>query len=51
MTGVLAGKIVTSISAGDSHCLALTSEGKIYSWVSTARNIITDNRVLDQWVN
>jgi len=32
MSGVLAGKTVTAISAGSSHSLALTSEGKIYAW-------------------
>ena len=32
MTGVLAGKTVTTISTGWSHTLALTSEGKVYAW-------------------
>lgn len=32
MSGVLAGKVVTAISAGGDHALALTSEGKVYSW-------------------
>jgi alpha-tubulin suppressor-like RCC1 family protein len=31
-SGVLAGKTVTAISAGTSFCLALASEGSIYSW-------------------
>lgn len=30
--GVLAGKTVVALSGGYSHCLALTSEGKVYSW-------------------
>jgi len=31
-TGVLAGKTVTAISAGNYHSLALTSDGKVYAW-------------------
>ena len=31
-SGVLAGKTITAIAAGAQHTLALTSEGKIYSW-------------------
>ena len=32
MTGELAGKIITSISAGAYYSLALTSDKKVYSW-------------------
>lgn len=32
VTGVLATKTVTAIAAGAKHCLALTSEGKVYAW-------------------
>jgi hypothetical protein len=32
MTGALAGKTVTQIAAGYYHSLALTSDGKVYSW-------------------
>ena len=31
-SGVLAGKTITQISAGDGHSLALDSEGQIYAW-------------------
>ena len=31
-SGVLAGKTVTAVSAGNNFCLALDSAGKIYSW-------------------
>ena len=32
MTGALAGKTVTAIAAGNSHTVALTSEGKVFAW-------------------
>ncbi|MCF7826663.1 MAG: choice-of-anchor D domain-containing protein [Candidatus Marinimicrobia bacterium] len=32
MTGVLAGKNVTDISAGSNYALALTTDGKLYTW-------------------
>jgi alpha-tubulin suppressor-like RCC1 family protein len=32
MTGVLNGKTVTQIAAGEYYSLALTSDGKLYSW-------------------
>lgn len=32
MTGVLATKIITDISAGDKHSLALASDGTVYGW-------------------
>ena len=31
-SGVLAGKTLFAIAAGQSHSLALTSEGKVYAW-------------------
>ncbi len=32
ITGVLAGKIITAIDAGDYFSLALDSDGKVYAW-------------------
>jgi len=32
MTGVLAGKTITAISAGAYHTVALDSDGKVYAW-------------------
>ena len=32
VSGVLAGKVVSAIAGGSSHCLALGSDGAIYSW-------------------
>ncbi|MES2598788.1 MAG: choice-of-anchor D domain-containing protein [Verrucomicrobiota bacterium] len=34
-TGVLEGKTIVQLAMGDSHCLALTTEGKVYSWGSS----------------
>ena len=31
-SGVLAGKTVVAIAAGDKHSMALTSDGKVYAW-------------------
>jgi parallel beta-helix repeat protein len=35
-SGVLAGKTITAIAAGEKHSIALSSEGKVYSWGSNA---------------
>jgi alpha-tubulin suppressor-like RCC1 family protein len=32
MSGVLAGKTITKIAAGENHVLVLSSDGKVYSW-------------------
>lgn len=32
MSGVLAGKTIIAVSAGSSHAIALSSEGKVYTW-------------------
>lgn len=31
-SGALSGKAVVAFAGGDEHCLALTSEGRIYAW-------------------
>ena len=36
MTGALAGKTVTAIAAGNSHTVALTSDGKVFAWGITS---------------
>jgi alpha-tubulin suppressor-like RCC1 family protein/sugar lactone lactonase YvrE len=33
-SGVLAGKVITKVSGGRTHVLALSSDGKIYAWGS-----------------
>jgi alpha-tubulin suppressor-like RCC1 family protein len=42
MNGTLAGKIVTAISQGEIHCMALTSEGRVYAWGSNFYNQLGD---------
>ena len=42
-TGVLDGKVVTAITAGYQHSLALTSEGKVYSWGYNNQGQLGDN--------
>ena len=32
VSGVLSGKVLTAIAGGSSHCLALGSDGAVYSW-------------------
>ena len=36
MSGVLAGKIITQLTAGSSHSLALASDGTVYAWGNNA---------------
>ncbi|HEY0074895.1 MAG TPA: hypothetical protein VGB77_12385, partial [Abditibacteriaceae bacterium] len=36
-SGALSGKTVTQIAAGQEHCLALASDGKVYSWGSNLK--------------
>lgn len=56
MSGALAGKTVTALSASTIHTLALTSEGKVYSWGSNFTGVLglgpgnTTDRNTPQWV-
>jgi alpha-tubulin suppressor-like RCC1 family protein len=42
MTGVLAGKTVSAISAGGQHSLALTTDGMVYAWGSNLDGCLGD---------
>ncbi len=42
-TGVLAGKTIVQLVCGGSHSLALSSEGKVYSWGDNGSGQLGDN--------
>ena len=42
-TGVLAGKTITAISAGSTHCLALCSDGTLAAWGGNTYGEVGDN--------
>lgn len=42
MSGALTGKIVTQVSAGQTHVLALTSDGLVFGWGDNNRGKIGD---------
>ena len=46
-SGVLAGKIVTSIAAGANHSMALTSDGLVYTWGYNGIGMLGNNSVVD----
>jgi len=46
-SGVLAGKTITAISGGDTHSLALDSEGKIYAWGRNTSGQLGNNSTTD----
>ncbi len=48
MSGVLSGKIVTAIAVGDEHTVALTSEGKIYTWGRNTYGQLGDGTVFNR---
>jgi alpha-tubulin suppressor-like RCC1 family protein len=48
ITGVLAGKQVTAIAAGLDYSLALTADGKIFSWGSNSFNQLGNGNSTDQ---
>jgi YD repeat-containing protein len=40
--GVLSGKTITAIAVGHQHCLALTTDGKAYSWGANSNGQLGD---------
>ncbi len=42
MSGALSGKTVTAICQGEIHCMALTTEGRVYAWGSNFHNQLGD---------
>lgn len=48
-TGVLAGKSITAISAGDSHSVALSTDGSVYTWGSNTNGELGDNSTSDRF--
>ncbi|MCX6875987.1 MAG: cadherin-like beta sandwich domain-containing protein [Verrucomicrobia bacterium] len=42
-SGVLAGKSITAIAAGDSHCLALCADGTLCAWGSNNQGQLGDD--------
>ncbi len=42
-SGVLNGKTVTAIAAGNTHSLALASDGNLYSWGGNAHGVLGNN--------
>ncbi|MFN0075292.1 MAG: RCC1 domain-containing protein [Prosthecobacter sp.] len=47
-TGVLSGKIVTSISMGSFFCLAVASDGKAFSWGLNVSGMLGDGTATDR---
>jgi alpha-tubulin suppressor-like RCC1 family protein len=47
-SGVLSGKIITKISAGEEHVLVLDSDGKAYSWGENSDGRCGDYSTLDR---
>lgn len=45
VSGVLAGKTMTAIAAGNTHSLAVDSDGKVYAWGGNANGQLGDNSV------
>lgn len=39
-SGILAGKSVIAVAGGDNHSLALTTDGKVYSWGSNYEGVL-----------
>jgi alpha-tubulin suppressor-like RCC1 family protein len=50
MSGVLAGKTITSVKAGSGFSAVLTSEGKVYAWGAGTNGQLGTGASLDSWV-
>lgn len=48
MSGALAGKSVVAVAAGYVHCMALTSDGKVYAWGADYGGRLGDGGNADQ---
>jgi len=49
-SGALAGKFVTSIACAGNHCLALTTDGQIFSWGWNQYGQLGNNSTSNSWV-
>ncbi len=43
MTGVLSGKFVTALAAGNTHSVVLANDGNMYSWGGNAHGVLGNN--------
>ena len=48
--GVLAGKTVVAVAGGNSHSLALCSDGTVAAWGANANGQLGNNSTSDSWV-
>ena len=48
LTGALAGKTVVAVSAGDTHCLALFSDGTVAAWGYNVYGQLGDDSVISR---
>ena len=49
-SGVLAGKTVTAVVAGNNHSIALTSDGAVYGWGGNSSGQIGNGNTTESWV-
>ncbi len=48
MSGALADKVVVAVAAGGSNCVALTSEGQVFSWGANSVGQLGDDTTTDR---